>query len=336
MSILAAMMTLGLQASPQTVLTVESMRGLSPAEVATRMGAAPGIGPRDAIRIVDGGRVVELYPIRRFWRLPAQENEGCLTGFEAQAGHGDTLERRRAIAGRITGLLAFENGRLTGVYPGPPPSAARPVSAESRMSSAELQRQVMEQVRAPQPQSPLTAGFGRLPLSDGAGALGRMEAATGGALVSLCRTIPERETYRSDPGMDVIWGLVGLTVLPFVPFQMAEESRAEREGGALLDSVEAGGDLGMLPEDWVRRRRGVRVYRDPADPEFAVIAIKLGSGADTAPKVGILGVRGTRVIWKAERDAADQSGVRSLVCLDTENRSTNARRGCSSTGFLVP
>ena len=329
MSLVAALLSVALQAASQeTRLPVADLIGLSPAEVGARIGAAPDVGPHDAVRFADGGRTFDLYPVRRFWRQPANAREGCLTGLEDVPVEGDSPERRRMLAGRSTGLLVFEDGRLTGVYPDPRPTPAadRPVT----------RRDMEALMRAPRPPSPLSVAPGRLPLSDGAAVLARLElAASGSALVALCREIPQR-SYRSDPGMDVIWGLVGLAVLPAVPFRNAEEARADREGGALLASVDPGDDLGSSAEDWAGRIRGVRVYRDPADPDYAVIAIKLGSGDDTAAKVGLLGVRGVRVIWKVQGGAADQTGVRALMCRDPENRATDARRGCSNTGFLIP
>lgn len=331
MSLVAAFLVLGLQEAPQqTRAPVADLIGLTPAEVAALSGAAPEAGPRDAVRIVEGGQILDLYPVRRFWRQPAGANEGCLTGFETEPVEGDSIERRRALTRRTGALMVFENGRLSGVYAEPPPAPAPSTGAPVTTRDLEAQ------MRAPRPPSPLAVAPGRLPLSDGAAVLARLEPiGAGAALVSLCRAIPPG-TYRSDPGMDLLWGLVGLTVLPAVPFQQAEEARADREGGALLAAAEPGADLGAPAEDWVGRVRGARVYRDAADPEFAVIAIKLGSGADTAAKVGLLGVRGTRVIWKVEREAADRTGLRALMCRDDANRATNARRGCSGTGFLVP
>ncbi|KQY96449.1 hypothetical protein [Brevundimonas sp. Root1423] len=331
MSLLAAFMALGLQAATQETRTpVADLLGLTPAEVAARTGAAPDAGPRDAVRIAEAGKVLDLYPVRRFWRQPARADEGCLTGLEIEPAEGDSIERRRSLMRRTGALMVFQDGRLSGVYAEPAlppaPSTGAPVTT----------RDLEAQMRGPRPPSLLTVAPGRLPLSDGAAVLARLEpAAAGAALVSLCRAVPPR-TYRSDPGMDLIWGLVGLTVLPLVPFQQAEEARADREGSALLAAAEPGEDLGASAEDWVGRVRGARVYRDSADPDFAIIAIKLGSGADTAAKVGLLGVRGTRVVWKVEREAADQTGLRALVCRDDANRATNARRGCSGTGFLIP
>jgi len=330
-SVLAAFFALSLQAVAQEAKApLADLVGLTPSEVAARIGAAPEVGPADAVRIVDGGRTLDLYPVRRFWRRPVRDDEGCVTGFETGSADGDPAGRRQALLQRSGGLIVFEDGRLSGVYADPVPPPASPAQIPVTRRSL---RALME---APRPPSPMAVAPGRLPLSDGAAVLARLEpAAASGALVSLCQTIPPR-TYRSDPGLDLIWGLIGLTVLPAVPFQRAEDARADREGGALLASVDAGADLGAPAEDWGGGVRGVRVYRDPADPTFAVIAVKLGSGADTAAKIGLLGVRGARVVWKAERDAADQTGIRALICRDASNRATDARPGCSGTGFLVP
>lgn len=331
MSLTALALAIALQAPGAVSATpVVDLIGLSPTEVAARTGAAPDPGPADALRIAYGDRIVELYPARRFWRRPVAGNEACLSGFEDAPAEGDTPQRRRALVGRTGGLMAFENGRLIAVYPDLPPPPAPSANPAPTM------RELQARMRAPRAPSPLAVAAGRLPLSDGEAVLGRLEpAAPGAALVALCRQIPER-TYRSDPGMDILWGLVGLAVLPAVPFRNAEEARAEREGTSLLASIDIGADLGTSAEAWVGRRRGVRLYRDPVDPDFAVIAVKLGSGSDTAPKVGLLGVRGTRVIWKVERAAADQTGVRALMCRDAANRATDARPGCSGTGFLIP
>lgn len=330
MILMAVFLAVALQVTPEeTRVPLEDLTGLTVAEVEARMGAEPGVGPRDAVRIVEGGRTLDLYPLRRFWRQPTREDEGCLTGFEDGPPGDDPVERSRGLA-TSAGLLAFENGRLSGVYRDSPPT---PTSFTRPPGTVTTLR---EQLREPRSPSALAVGAGRLPLSDGAAVLGRLEpSSVGSTLVSLCRTLPA-STYRSDPGTDLIWGLVGLAALPALPFQRAADARADRDGGALLASVEAGADLGMSVEAWASRVRGTRVLGDPGDPEFAVIAIRLGSGADTVAKVGLLGVRGRTVIWKVEREAADQTGLRALICRDSDNRSTNARPGCSTTGFLLP
>lgn len=309
----------------EAVVPVAGLIGKSPAEVAVSLSAAPEPVPLEAVRIVRDGRTVDIYTARRFHRI-APQGALCVTGFpEVVDPDGPQPTLRQTLARVGDGYLVFEEGRLRSIHPtAPPPEIVTRASMRAMM-------------QRPLPPSPFAVQPGRLPLSDDVAALARLPQAPDGlTFTSTCADLPERSAYRSDPGTDVIWGLVGLTLLPTVPFMRAEEARAEREGGALLASAEAGADLGMSAEDWVGRLRGVRTYRDPADPDFAVIAIKLGSGDDTSARVGLLGVRGTRVIWKTEREAADRIGLRSLMCRDEENRANVARPGCSSTGFLVP
>lgn len=312
----------------ETDVPVAELLGRSPSEVAVRLGAATDPTVEDAVRIVAEGRTVDLYPVSRFWRQPAA-GEGCVTGFRGLPGEAPAATPGQALGRRITGLMVFEEGRLTGVYPDALPSAnLGPATRESARAA----------VYGPRPPSPLAMAPGRLPLSDGLGVLARLDPAQDGvSIASACRDLPANPMRSGDVGTDIAWGLVGLTLLPTVPFMRAEEGRAEREGGALLASVEAGSVLPGGAEGFADRRRGVRVYRDAADPGFAVVAVRLGPGENGGgPAVGLLGVRDDRVVWKVERTAADRAGVRALMCRDAENRPGVHRRGCSGTGFLVP
>ena len=312
----------------ETRTPVAELIGRSPAEVAGRLGAAPDPTREDAVRIVADGRTIDLYPVSRFWRRPI-EGEGCATGFRGLPGEASAATPGQTLGLRNTGVMVFENGRLMGVHVDPPrPATAGPVTRESARAV----------VYGPRPPSPLATAPGRLPLSDGPGVLARLDPAPEGVTIaSACRDLPANPVRSGDVGTDIAWGLVGLTLLPTVPFMRAGESRAEREGGALLASVEPGSVLPGGAEGFAGRRRGVRIYRDVADPGFAVVAIRLGPGEhDGGPAVGLLGVRDDRVVWKVERTAADRAGVRALMCRDAENRPGAHRRGCSGTGFLVP
>ncbi|WP_426028186.1 hypothetical protein [Brevundimonas sp. TWP2-3-4b2] len=82
--------------------------------------------------------------------------------------------------------------------------------------------------------------------------------------------------------------------------------------------------------------KGVRVYRDPVDPGFAIVAIKLGPGHSNVSDIGLLGIRDDRVMWETERFPAQVLGLRGIMCSDAEGRSGEVRPGCSSTGFLEP
>lgn len=326
----ALVIAAALQSGPgtETSVPVAELIGRSPAEVAAALGAASEPVPQDAVRIVQDGRTIDIYTARRFHRA-APQGQFCVTGFPQvvdPAGPQPTL--RQTLARVEDGYLVFEAGRLTGVHPITPPHP---------LSGAATRASVRAMMQAPVPPSPFAAQPGRLPLSDGVGALERLPAAPEGlTFTSVCADLPSRAPYRSDPGTDLAWGLVGLTLLPTVPFVRAEEARAEREGGGLMASVEPGGELLLSPEAFVRGLRGVRVYRDAAEPGFALIAVKLDNGQDNVADIGLIGVRDGRVIWKAERRAADDLGLRGLVCRDERNVRSEERRGCSSTGFLTP
>lgn len=307
---------------------VTALLGRTPAEVAALVGAAEGVGPVDAVRIVDGARTVDVYSAVRFRRVSLQDAV-CVTGFpEVPGAEAPSANPRAELGRRSQGWFVFEDGRLSGVHPEPPrPSRTGPVTRES-MREASL---------GPKPASPMAAALGRLPLSDGLAVLARLpEPPADLSVTSLCAPIVDRGPRSGDVGTDIIWGLVGLTLLPTVPFREAEEARADREGGALLASVEPGAVLPGGVEAFAGRRRGVRVYRDPVDPDFAVVAVKLGNGTDNIADVGLLGVRGDRVVWKAQRQGGEQLGLPALVCRDAENRPSDDRPGCSSYGFLRP
>lgn len=337
MSVAALVMAGALQAAaPQAVVLppvrvpVSELIGATPAEVAARIGSADVAADDDVIRIRDSDRSLTLYPAVRFQRAWPQGGI-CVTGFPevSLAGEPDPNPRSELMR-RSRGWFVFENDRLIAVHPETPvprrPEGAGPATRESTRAF----------VLGPRPQSVMTVAMGRLPLSDGESVLGRLPAAPADlSVTSECVQLPERAQPQRDVGMDVIWAMVGLTVLPFVPFRKAEESRADREGGALLDSVEPGSALPGGAEAFVGRRRGVRVYRDAVDPGFAVIAVRLGNGADNVADVGLLGVRDDRVVWEVRRDAG-RASLATLICRDGENRPSDDRPGCNDYGYLRP
>lgn len=309
---------------------IPDLLGRTPEEVGRLTGAPGQVTPAEGIRIVEDGRSVVLYAAERFHRA-WPEGGYCVTGFpelplpdQGDANPLSTLMRRGQ------GWFVFENGVLTGVHPQPP--APVPSGANRPGTREEIEALLL----SPKPLSPLTVAKGRLPLSDGLGVLNRLPGAQGElSMTSLCSLFPPRGQGSSDLGTNSAWAMVGLTLLPFVPFQRAEESRADREGGALLDSVEPGSIFPNGVEAFVARRRGVRVYRDPVDPDYAVIAVKLGNGADNTPDRGLLGVRGNRVVWEIRREGGND-GLSPLMCRDAENRPGRVRQGCTAYGYLMP
>jgi hypothetical protein len=331
MSLLAALLSVALQAAPEreTRVPVADLLGQTPAQVAASLGAAPDPTAADAFRILESGRAVDVYPAMRFARL-ASAGHSCATGFP-EVADPDHIEGapRAGLARRQRGYLVFENGRLASVHPEPLRAGGRgPANRES----------VEALIRARRMDSPWLVTPGRLPGADGLGFLGRLPTAPDGlSIASICGPAPSGPSVRSgDLGTDIIWAMVGLPFLVTVPFARSEAARADREGGALLASVEPGSILPGGVDAFAAGTRGVRVYRDPADPGFAVVAVKLGPGHHNGADVGLLGVRDDRVVWETERYPAEILGVRGLICLDDEGRAGRVRPGCSGTGFLVP
>lgn len=328
--IAAALQSVPVNEAPPQRVPVSDLLGRTPEEVGRLTGAAGQVTAGEGIRIVEDGRSVVLYAAERFHRA-WPEGGFCVTGFpELPLADEAEANPRTALMRRSQGWLVFENGVLTGVHPltlPPVPGQANRIGTRQAVEALML---------SPKPPSPLTVAFGRLPLSDGLGVLNRLPGAQGGlSMTSLCSQFPPRGQGSDDLGTDIAWAMVGLTLLPFVPFQRAEESRADREGGALLDSVEPGSILPNGVEAFVARRRGVRVYRDPVEPDYAVIVVKLGNGADNTPDRGLLGVRANRVVWEIRREDGN-NGLSPLMCRDVENRPGRVRQGCTAYGYLRP
>lgn len=331
MSLLAAALSVALQAAPEreTRVAVTDLLGQTPSQVAAALGAAADPVAADALVIADAGRSVEIYPAMRFWRL-APAGDSCVTGFP-EVPDPDNVEGRprTRLARRNRGYLVFENGRLAAIHPEPlRPGGTGPATREGVEAFG----------RARSLESPWLAAPGGLPVPDGLGVLDRLPPIPDGlSVASICGPLPNGPRVRSgDIGTDIIWAMIGLPFLVAVPFQRSEAARADREGGALLASVEPGSVLPQGVDAFAAGTKGVRVYRDPADPGFAVVAVKLGPGHTNGSDIGLLGVRDGRVVWETERFPAQILGLRGLMCRDSEGRAGRVRPGCSTTGYLEP
>jgi len=338
MSLMALALAVALQ-TPGVVTSTPlgDLIGLTPPEVAARLGAAPDPGADEALRIIDGDRVVEIHPIQRFWREPAMhgdlgvrpENVICLSGIVPSAGEPASGAVRALLAGS-RGQFVFVDDRLRSVHVTPLRSESRPTPRNAREGRAFSRSRAQG---SPWPVSP-----GRLPISDEAGAVARLgPAAREDALMrSDCR--PVSEPSQTSPtsgdwalalaGAMTLWPLYAVTQ----PFAAAEDERAEREGGALLAQFQPGAALPQTPEEMARGQRGVRVFRDRADPAFAVVAIKVGRRG-SMPGLALAGVRERRVIWMAGAGATGRLGLSDALCLNAEQLMDDVRPGCSDYGY---
>lgn len=336
MSLIALAVAVVLQ-TPGGVVSapVADLIGLTPSEVAARLGAAPDPTGDEALRIVDGDRVVEIHPIQRFWREPAMhgdlgvrpENMICLSGVAPSSG-----EPAAAASGLLAGSrgqFVFVDGRLRSIHVTLPRSDSSPTPRNAREGRAFSRSRALG---SPWPVSP-----GRLPISDEATAVMRLGPAVGvdAVMRSDCRPVSEPST--SPTSSDWALALAGaMTLLPIYvvtqPFAEAENERAEREGGALLAQFRAGADLPQTPEDLARGQRGVRVFRDRTDPAFSIVAIKVGRRGST-PGLALVGVRDRRVTWLAGAGATGRLGLSDALCLNAEGLLDDGRPGCSDYGY---
>ena len=338
MSLIALAVAVALQTPGGVMSTpVADLIGLTPSEVAARLGAAPDPTEDEALRIVDGDRVVEIHPIQRFWREPAMhgdlgvrpESVICLSGILPASGEPAAGGARWPLAGS-RGQFVFVDGRLRSVHVTEPRDDSRPTPRNAREGRAFSRGRAQG---SPWPVSP-----GRLPVSDEAGAISRFGPTVGvdAVMRSDCRPVSEPSATSSNSG-DWALALAGaITLWPIYvatrPAEVAEDARAEREGGALLSQFRPGAELPQTPELLARGQRGVRVFRDRADPAFAIVAIKLGRRGST-PGLALVGVRDRRVTWIAGAGATGRLGLSDALCLNAEGLLDDGRPGCSDYGY---
>ncbi|MBU1539814.1 MAG: hypothetical protein KKC29_13085 [Alphaproteobacteria bacterium] len=337
MSLTALAMAVALQTpGVGTSTPVGELIGRTPSEVAARLGAASDPVPDEALRIADGEQVVEIYPTQRFWREPAlhgdlgvrPEGVVCLSGV-VLAGDLGAGAIRPLLAGS-RGQFVFVDGQLRSVHLTPPRSDSRPTPRNAREGRAYNRSRAQA---SPWPVSP-----GRLPLSDEATAVARLGPAVGEGAVMRSDCRPLSDPSQSSPtsgdwalalaGAMTLWPVYAVTQ----PLAEAEHERAQREGGALLAQFQPGAELPRAPEDLARGQRGVRMFRDRADPAFAIVAIKLGLRG-SSPGLALVGVRDRRVVWMAGPAATGRLGLSDALCLNAEGLLDEVRPGCSDYGY---
>lgn len=336
---LAALAVLAvLQAPPGEGVRLADLMGLSPADVA---GAIGGTSPSTdhALHLSEGGRIVDIYPGGVF-HAPSPEGQACATAIVVpdETGRHALTDFPTSIgvdryAVSFRGRFVFEDGRLRGIR-----------WMESRAANAQKpeERSPMDRAIQQQALNGWSAQPGRLPLSadtdfsTGVSALdGRERVVT--ACRPYLRYVPTGDRPFDDAGF-----IQGLALLPFavgLPALNAERDRAAREGPVLMAQLEPGRAIPGGPSAFVRGRRGVRLYRDPEDLDYGVIVISHGwdrrDNLSRYNDVGMVGVRGHRVVWKAGPSITDALGLRQAMCVNAQARVAQARPGCSNTGIFT-
>lgn len=340
MSLTALALAVALQ-SPGVVTStpVVELLGLTPPEVAARLGAAPDPTADEALRIMDGGHLVEIHPIQRFWREPAMHGDLgarpgetiCLSGVLAPApSEADGALTFSRLAAGSRGQFVFVDGVLRSVHVTARRPEGGPAPRDMRAAREYSRRRALN--------SPWAGSPGRLPLSDAGSAIMRLGPTAGpdAVMTSVCRPTPaaaEGSSASDDWPLALAGAMILLPVyVATQPFTAAENRRAEREGGALAEQLALGTALTQSPEEMVRGLRGVRVFRDRADPAFAVVAVKMGVRG-SSPGLTLAGVRDRRVVWTAGPAATGRLALSDALCLNDEGLLDDGRPGCSAYGY---
>ncbi|MCS6624981.1 hypothetical protein N0B44_18870 [Roseibacterium beibuensis] len=329
MSLVAIAAAALLQSPPVSEIAVGDLLGRSRAEVAGLLGAREP-SPSAALTRVEGDRIVEVFTGASLYPdWPAGQT--CITRLFAPGEEG--LQPLIAAVfppphrAQVHAWI-FEGDHLAAIRvarprPSPPPTA----------TPGELKAWAIQQGA----RNGWMAEPGRLPLaSDLPTASDEGFAAETDRIVTACR--PRSQSSGPRPFDDA--GLVqGLALLPFavaLPGLNAERDRAAREGPALMARLALGEPVPGGASAFVAGLRGVRLYRDPEDLDYGVIVISLGwderNNLSRYNDVGMVGVRGDRVVWKAGPGAAEALGLRQAMCVDAAGRVGQARPGCSNTG----
>lgn len=329
MSLIAVAVAVVLQTPPVREIAVGDLLGRPKAEAAALLGA-PESSTAATLTLIDDRQVVEvhtgasLYPDR-----PA--HHACVTRLLAPGEEGDQPLSEAAFPPPHRAQIhawVFEGGRLAAVRVARP-RAAPPAAASRR----EFQEWAIQQGA----RNDWTAQPGRLPLASGL-PIGAVAGFAGeeDRIVTAPRPLPPpggRQPF-DDAGL-----VQGLALLPFavtLPALNAERDRAAREGPLLMAQLEPGQAVPGGASAFVRGRRGVRLYRDPEDMDYGVIVISHGwderNNLGRHNDVGMVGVRGDRVVWKAGPAAAEALGLRQAMCVDAAGQVGQARPGCSNTG----
>lgn len=328
-----ALLAFSIQAAPAPGVTVASLMGLTPAEVARRLDAPEPVG-FDPLTIVENGQRVTVYPGAAF-RPPAPEGQRCAT----RLSPSDQLDGGIGLQSiQFRARFVFRDNRLVAVRESParqtPPVPAR----ESR-------RQMIERYIQAGAHSDWPVATGRLPLSDGAALADRTTglASSDSVIVTRCEAQPQAAAVGTQPQRFDDAGFVqGLALLPFailLPVLNAERAHDAVAGPALLESVGPGDTLPNGAEAFVRGRPRVRLYRDAVDPDYGVIAVSVGNdrrnNLGRFNDVGMIGIRGDRVIWEASPLMVGSLGLKTAMCIAPDGRLDDVRPGCSNTGYFV-
>ncbi len=234
-------------------------------------------------------------------------------------------------------VLAFRDGRLAAVLR---PAPASPRSPAPSIKDRKAYERWVRQSRS----SPFTAAFGRLPLEDGRGFLGRWSAGVadpGERLSATCAPgvspavgEPVRRRGLSNSDMQ------GLALLPFavkLPAMNRDRERAREQGAATLAGLSVGQRLPRDPKAFAREQDGLR-WHGSARADYGVLTVDLGGwksrNLSDKRDAALVGVEDGVVTWISPPGGAGPDA--GLLCVDGEGQAGAPRPGCWGWGNYRP
>lgn len=319
--------------------------GLTPVEVRARLTGAPAETPLTrGFEVMGEGGMNAYFTLDDLVADPA-----ALRRRAAWRTHGEVSSDRDASVCRarlgaeardlVVGdpVLAFRDGRLAAVLRPARPLAKSPAPPhEDRKAYERWIRQA--------PLGPFQARFGQLPLEDGAGFLGRWEAARLGgsdrllvdcapppALPAVARPAKRPPLNESD--------MQGLALAPFairLPAINRDRARARERGAATLAGLSVGQRLPRDPALYARQD-GLR-WHGSARPGYGVLTVDLGGGKtrnlSDMRDAALVGVENGMVAWISPPGGAGPSA--GLLCIDAQGLAGTPRPGCQGWGIYKP
>jgi hypothetical protein len=330
---------LGLGVQEPQIVPLWSLLGRTPAQVASMLGADGPAGP--GLRLSESGRSIVIHPGEPF-RPPWPQGRRCATqlvrvdeaGRHALSDFGEDATADASEMVRFRAVFVFENNRLVAVDA--PPARQLGPAPPGELRQAWIERMIQSGARSVWPVAP-----GRLPLSDGAGVVERVNDGEHTAVATACKSLAPRPAS-AERRFDEAGFFQGLALLPFavrLPGLNAERERDAREGPLLFAQARPGERLPDGARGFVADRPGTRLYRDPEDPDYGVIVVSFGwderNNVGRYNDVAMIGVRADTVVWTADPEAVDALGLRSPMCLGVDGRLDQVRPGCSNTGVFT-
>lgn len=328
--------------SPVEPRPVDSLIG-QPVET---LNAWLGSGPVEpAITIVENGRRTDIAPLRAF--VPQPDGLWCSVlivrpEFATSYRPDQTPIMAPALVNNGYGRSAqpyvvVSDGRIEAIV-------SPPIRSFERRPGEPWRSAVTRHATEDQP-TPLSSRPGRLPLDEGPAVLSQnpdMAFPGEGVLIHGCQPPPVR--IQPEPRQADATGILqGLSLLPFswmLPLLNAERRAATATGAEAMARLRPGEDVPGGLQRFLADHPEIQKLSDAENPDYSVLVVNMGAPESRNLarrfRLGLVGVRGDKVVWLADDPGTLGLGLTASLCVDAQRRRGPYRPGCDSGGNFVP